>query len=521
MTLRIKACTVNKLVEHITTSEPTSETFRLIQIAILTCRTIVAPAKLLSKLFQRYDPPPAANLDPTTTMQIRRSVVRVLEFWLKNMFVDFSEGNLAAITRFVDDIGSRENDPAPSSWVKALRDAIINETNAALIKSTPIQDVPTKLLRVYGETRTSSSVKTIVITPYMRVIDLHRTMLEKFDGAAEDLSLYSLYEVTDSGRRKSTETEYVWDFEDKGQNLRLEWKETTSEEESEEKKVGSRRSLRGKKDSYTQSSFMVNETQAVTKRATSSSVRQTFFKVEAREIALCLTVADAQNYAQIQPKEWLQPSWSSEDVGIRAPNIMSMINQFNNVSLWVMQTILNEEKPSDRAVVVAKIIQVGEHLLQLRDFHSLMAVIAGLMSSPIGRLKATWAALSKKSYQSFLELETILSPHHSYRAYRTLLNNGRFPSVPYIGLTLQDLTAITEGNPNKVNGLINIAKRRLYHRIMTEIRHHQKTTFAVQSSAMIGEFMRPKSLVSVALMERESNMLYDLSLEKEPRAPKA
>ena len=79
---------------------------------------------------------------------------------------------------------------------------------------------------------------------------------------------------------------------------------------------------------------MVNETQAVTKRATSSSVRQTFFKVEARgrdgrrfvvvvffleegglagshkssynslEIALCLTVADAQNYAQIQPKEW-------------------------------------------------------------------------------------------------------------------------------------------------------------------------------------------------------------------------
>ena len=33
-------------------------------------------------------------------------------------------------------------------------------------------------------------------------------MLEKFDGAAEDLSLYSLYEVTDSGRRKSTETEW-------------------------------------------------------------------------------------------------------------------------------------------------------------------------------------------------------------------------------------------------------------------------------------------------------------------------
>ena len=32
MTLRIKACTVNKLVEHITTSEPTSETFRLIQV---------------------------------------------------------------------------------------------------------------------------------------------------------------------------------------------------------------------------------------------------------------------------------------------------------------------------------------------------------------------------------------------------------------------------------------------------------------------------------------------------------
>ncbi len=103
-------------------------------------------------------------------------------------------------------------------------------------------------------------------------------------------------------------------------------------------------------------------------------------------------------------------------------------------------------------------------------------VVAGLGSSPIRRLQASWDLVSKTDMELFKYMDSILeekvlytsSVHFvryllqsNYKMYRERLSMTKVPSVPYIGVFLKDLTFISDGNPDYLRGgLINLNKRR-------------------------------------------------------------
>jgi ral guanine nucleotide dissociation stimulator-like 1 len=62
-----------------------------------------------------------------------------------------------------------------------------------------------------------------------------------------------------------------------------------------------------------------------------------------------------------------------------------------------------------------------KELRVLKNFSSLKAIVSGLQSNPIHRLKKTWACLDKDNVQLFSELARIFSEENNQFAQRELL----------------------------------------------------------------------------------------------------
>ena len=57
----------------------------------------------------------------------------------------------------------------------------------------------------------------------------------------------------------------------------------------------------------------------------------------------------------------------------------------------MVESILQEESTKKRVEMTKHLIAVAEKCRSLNNFNSLMAILAGLSSAPIHRLKKTWA----------------------------------------------------------------------------------------------------------------------------------
>lgn len=77
--------------------------------------------------------------------------------------------------------------------------------------------------------------------------------------------------------------------------------------------------------------------------------------------------------------------------------------------------------------------------------------------------------------QAYESMQTLLSPVSNYKALReaTMQVPGTDPLVPYLGTYLGDLTFIEEGNPDKLNGMINYSKWRMIVSSITYLQARQ------------------------------------------------
>jgi len=85
-----------------------------------------------------------------------------------------------------------------------------------------------------------------------------------------------------------------------------------------------------------------------------------------------------------------------------------------------------------------------------RNYNSLCAVFSALNSAPIHRLKLCWGRVPERSRLLFAEWAKIFCRDFNHRALRQLLRKaGGNPCIPHIGVFLQDLVFIDEGNSKK------------------------------------------------------------------------
>jgi len=168
-----------------------------------------------------------------------------------------------------------------------------------------------------------------------------------------------------------------------------------------------------------------------------------------------------------------------------------MISCFNSVGNLLATSLVKLETTQERSNMLKKWIQICDACLKIHNFNTTMGIYSGLTSAPVGRLKLSWAGVPTKWMDKFHEIEKVLNPTQNFRELRELTTNTPPPKIPYIGISLADLTFVEDGNPDliKEDRLINFAKRQLLGKVIMDFLNNQNVAYSFQEVQYVQLFL--------------------------------
>ncbi|CAG8523560.1 11449_t:CDS:2, partial [Acaulospora colombiana] len=170
---------------------------------------------------------------------------------------------------------------------------------------------------------------------------------------------------------------------------------------------------------------------------------------------------------------------------------------------WVAESILNQPEIKKRCSLIKHFVAVAEKCRVLNNFNSLTAIISGLNSAPIHRLKRTWEMVS--AFDMMTSMIDISESH----------GDVTIDNFTIAGVYLTDLTFIEDGNPNiikKSRQLINFSKRMKTAEVIREIQQYQSIPYSLTPVQDIIIFIQSHLQDSKDVAD-----LYSQSLSMEPR----
>lgn len=235
-------------------------------------------------------------------------------------------------------------------------------------------------------------------------------------------------------------------------------------------------------------------------------------QINTTELARQWTLLEWILWEEIKPWEFLNCNWARKHKESLAPNILALTKNFNKAAGWVATTILHTESLKERVKVVTKFIQLAEELRLLANFNGVMEILSGLGSAAVHRLKQTWEALPKPIADLLANLKQLMSPDQSFKRYRENLKNVNPPTIPYLGISLTDLTFIYDGSKDSTaSGLVNFAKCRMVAQIIKTLMQYQHTSYHFVNVPVIREYLKYPTI-----WDEASQYAYSLYVEPRP-----
>ncbi|KAM5535086.1 hypothetical protein V8D89_011314 [Ganoderma adspersum] len=238
--------------------------------------------------------------------------------------------------------------------------------------------------------------------------------------------------------------------------------------------------------------------------------------IDPLELARQLTLMEAALYKKIRPMECLQRSREAKP-GKTADNITTIIQLSNRIANWVAESVLAREDSQKRARIVKHFINVADRCRALQNFSTMTAVISGLNTPPIRRLKRTWEQVNAKFMSQLKVCESTIDTNKNFNNYRSTLARIQPPCVPFIGVYLTTLTFINDGAEDKLAGqMINFRKRQKAAEVIQDIKRWQAKPYNFQTVASVLSYLE-ESFQSYQDGVDYGDQFWNLSLEREPR----
>ncbi|OBA20200.1 ras GEF [Metschnikowia bicuspidata var. bicuspidata NRRL YB-4993] len=253
-----------------------------------------------------------------------------------------------------------------------------------------------------------------------------------------------------------------------------------------------------------------------------SNYRPNLLDFNGLEIAKQLTLIESEIFCSIRASELVDGNFTAKKAHLKlAKNVRQSLLFTNYLSEYVVESVLQPQiNDKVRVSIIKTWLKIAISCLYLRNFNSLAAIITSLQSHLITRLTRLWSDLSEKYTELYEYLCCIIHPEKNYNLYRTKLksfllsNEYNIPVVPYFSLFLQDLTFVTDGNPNYRTAntflkqkLINIDKYLKLTRVIADIESLQ-IPYARNTG---GRLMRSGTLFSLTPSKKnESHLLNGL-----------
>lgn len=158
-----------------------------------------------------------------------------------------------------------------------------------------------------------------------------------------------------------------------------------------------------------------------------------FLDIDPLEMARQLTLLDSTLFCRIKPFECLDKSWSKSNSDKLAPGIKDTINTSNRITGWVAEAILMQEDSKKRALWVRQFIAIADRCRHLQNFSTMTAIVSGLNSAPVYRLRRTWDQVNQKHIAMLEALNRVMQSSKNFADYREMIHKLNPPCVPFLG----------------------------------------------------------------------------------------
>ena len=136
-----------------------------------------------------------------------------------------------------------------------------------------------------------------------------------------------------------------------------------------------------------------------------------FTDIDPLELARQLTIYEFDLLCKIKSCELLSCGWAKKDKETRSPNLLRMVQHFNDVTAYVSTLICSELNLTKRVELVRRVLSVIERAQNnLQNFFAVFELTAGLNCSAVSRLKLTWDELAKDRSISPDKIMALTSP---------------------------------------------------------------------------------------------------------------
>ncbi|EUC63459.1 cell division control protein, partial [Rhizoctonia solani AG-3 Rhs1AP] len=234
--------------------------------------------------------------------------------------------------------------------------------------------------------------------------------------------------------------------------------------------------------------------------------------IDPLELARQLTLLESKQYNAIKPIECLA---RARDEPAENDSIKTIIATTNKIASWVAFSVLEKDEPRRRGNTIKHFIHVAEKCRALHNYSSMAALIAGLNSPPIRRLKRTWDSVPAKFTTILDDVEATLDSGRNFTAYKQRLKTVDAPCVPFLGVYLTVLTFIQDGNKDfisKEQGIINFGKRQKAAEVIREIQSYQAKQYNLSVVDQIQTYIEH----ALANVEEKADY-WETSMGLEPR----
>ena len=249
-----------------------------------------------------------------------------------------------------------------------------------------------------------------------------------------------------------------------------------------------------------------------------SSVTVPLFRWTPVSIVQQLTIITWKWFESVGPREWLSGSWGGEDMDEgKVPGVFNLVADFNFTHNWVVNEIVQTTNLNDRINVLEILVDSLYECIQLRNYHTAMSIMSSLMSTSVERLGKTWKGISSRGKKNFQAAKDLLSMESNFSALRAITYSAKLPLIPYIGITMGDITGIRQTNMTDSN-LINFEQLDVMARVIAHVRHCQTNPYHFKTIPDFVSLLGKKVILDgKGLYERSKELEKGEEFEKEKK----
>ena len=194
--------------------------------------------------------------------------------------------------------------------------------------------------------------------------------------------------------------------------------------------------------------------------------------MDAKDMAVIMTQYDWDVFFGIQEQEFLNKIFGiSVYPDGMCPNLDNFLQRFSKLQHWVVTEIVLLPNLGKRVQLLRKLIKLAQHLKDLNNLMSFMAVMFGLGHLAVSRLSQTWEKIPGKLKKVFSELESVVDSSRNHRAYRMVAARINTPAIPYIPLLIKDMKFLNEGSETYYDSMVNFEKMRMIAQVLRTVRY--------------------------------------------------